>query len=321
MQRRSIGIVAITCGLLANAASAWAAAETWVSGTGSNAGACPITAPCRTFSYAHGQTSAGGTINVLSAGDFGPLTITKSINIVADGVQAGILGGGSIGAAIKIQAGVGDIVSLHGLTIDLRGTDNDGISFLSGRVLHVHDCVIRRAINGIRFSPASETSELYVADSVIADSSTKGAGGIGVAPTGSGAAQVVLDRVRVENSGTIGIFFVMGAYTVGSISAIVRDSVVAGSSKLAAGIGGPGIAAAGYGSGTTKVMVDRSASAHNGSGVRAFEGATIRIGDSTLTGNHTGLSVLSGGVIESYGTNKVSGNVNDGTPTSTITMK
>jgi hypothetical protein len=321
MQRRSIGIVAITCGLLANAASAWAAAETWVSGTGSNAGACPIAAPCRTFSYAHGQTSAGGTINVLSAGDFGPLTITKSISIVADGVQAGILGGGSIGAAIKIQAGVGGIVTLRGLTIDLRGTDNDGISFLSGTVLHVHDCFIRGSTHGIRFTPTT-TSELYVADSVIADSSTKGAGGVWVAPTGSSIVKVVLDRVRVENSGTAGISFFLGGDTVASISAIVRDSVAAGSSKLAAGNGGPGIVASGYGSGTAKVMVDRSAFAHNGAGVLVIGArATILIGDSTLTGNHTGLSILSGGVIESYGTNKVSGNVNDGTPTSTIAMK
>ena len=40
------------------------------------------------FTFAHGQTNNNGAINVLSSGNFGPLTITKSISIVADGVEA-----------------------------------------------------------------------------------------------------------------------------------------------------------------------------------------------------------------------------------------
>jgi hypothetical protein len=180
-----IGILAIACGLLADAAPAPAAAVTWVSGTGSDAGSCPITAPCKTFQFAYGQTNNGGVINVLSAGSFGPLTIAKSISIVADGVEAAILGAGSIGAAIIIQAGAGDIVSLRGLTIDLRGTVNPGISFLSGAALYVHNCVIRGTSNGIDFTPASGTSALHVADSLIADTSSIG---IRIVATGSAGA-------------------------------------------------------------------------------------------------------------------------------------
>jgi len=79
------GIFAIACGVLTNAGTAQAGNESWVSATGNDTGTCPITAPCRTFAYAHDQTVANGTINVLSSGSFGPLTIAKRISIVAQG--------------------------------------------------------------------------------------------------------------------------------------------------------------------------------------------------------------------------------------------
>ena len=134
MQRHSIGIFAIACGLLAGQTTARAAPETWVSGTGSNAGNCPITAPCRTFAFAYGQTNNNGAINVLSSGNFGPFTIAKPISIVAEGVEA-MINTGAGGAGIIVQAGANAIVSLHGLTIDLHGTNNNGISFVSGAAL------------------------------------------------------------------------------------------------------------------------------------------------------------------------------------------
>jgi len=309
----SIGILAIACGLLANAAPARAAAQTWVSGTGTDTGNCPITAPCRTFQFAHNKTNAGGAINVLSAGQFGPLTIAKSISIVADGVEAAILAAGGTGAAIKVQVGFGDSVSLRGLTIDLRGTANIGVSFLSGGALHVHNSVIRGTTDGISFVPASGNGELYVANSVIANSSTRG---IRVEPSGSGGAKVVLDRVRVENApfSSFGII-VSGFSTSGSVSATVRDSVSAGNAII-------GIVASDNGSGTTNVMIDRSASLDNTTGIQASgAGATIQIGDSTVTRNGTGLKPFNGGVINSYGTNKVNGNGSDGAATNIIPMR
>jgi len=178
----SIGIIAIACGLSINAGTALAANETWVSGTGTDAGNCPRTAPCRTFQFAHDQTNNNGAINVLSSGNFGPVTITKPISIVAEGVEV-VINTGAGGAAIIVQAGGGAIVSLRGLTIDLRGSANDGISFVSGAALHVQNCAIRRVTNGIKFQPNSGTHELYVANMLIAEPSESG---IFVFPGGSG---------------------------------------------------------------------------------------------------------------------------------------
>ena len=124
----SIRSLAVACGLLTSASVAQAANETWVSGTGTDAGNCPRTAPCRTFQFAHDQTSNHGAINVLTSGNFGPLIITKPISIVAEGVEAvintGAGGPGTNNAGIIVQAGGGAVVSLRGLTVDMRGTSN-----------------------------------------------------------------------------------------------------------------------------------------------------------------------------------------------------
>ena len=86
---RSLGIP-VVCLMLSQVSVAQARPDTWVAPGGSDTGTCPMTAPCRTFAYAHGQTANNGSINVLSSGSFGPLTITKPISIVADGVEATI---------------------------------------------------------------------------------------------------------------------------------------------------------------------------------------------------------------------------------------
>ena len=309
----SFGTFAVAVGLLAGAAIAQAASETWVSGTGTDTGTCQITTPCRTFAYAHSQTNNNGSINVLTSGNFGPLTITKPISIVARGVEAVINNGpGSFTSGILVQAGANAVVSLWGLTIDMRGTNQNGIRFLTGAALHVHDCVIRNGMHGILFE-VSGTSELYVADSVIADGKFNG---IFVVPNGTGNARVAVDRVRLENNVGSGITF-QGDFTSGSITASVRDIVSDGSNS--SGIEARGEA----GGGTVNLMIDRSAFVNNSSGVLASgAGATIRIGDSTVSGNTFGLSVsASGGAIVSYGTNQVNGNGTDGTTTSTIGMK
>ena len=121
----------------------------------------------------------------------------------------------------------------------------------------------------------------------------------------------MLDRVRVENS-EVGISF-GGVVSSGPIAATVRDSISAGNTFT-------GIKASkgGFGSDPTTVTVHRSASVNNSTGISA-EGssATIRIGNSTVTGNAFGLS-SPGGAIISYGTNKVNGNGTDGAPTSPV---
>ena len=59
--------------------------RTWVSAaSGSDSNPCTRASPCLTFAAALAQTEAGGEIDVLDPGDFGPVTITKSVSIYGD---------------------------------------------------------------------------------------------------------------------------------------------------------------------------------------------------------------------------------------------
>lgn len=298
--RRSlpIGIVAAAFFLFLHAQAARAGIESWVSGTGTDTGTCPRTAPCRTFAYAHGQTTAQGAINVLTSGNFGPLTITKAISIVADGVEAVIntaLPSNPNPAAIAINVGATAIVSLRGLTIDMRGTSNEAISFLSGKALHLQNSVIRKTLLGIRFVPASGTSELHIADSAFEEATN----GVFIRTTGSVAITAAFDRVRVENGAQNGIILNSDGL---AITATLRNSVVAGN-------GATGVTAGATGSGAVDLAIERTALVNNNDGIDAFSGATIRLGHSTLTGN---VAAIGANPVFSYGTNRIDGNGTDG---------
>src|SRR6266545_5040208 len=89
--------------------------HSWVSATGSGT-ACTRTAPCTSFQAAHDATNAGGVISVLDSGDFGAVTINKSLTIRAEGADGGSVAASSGGAAfIVVIAGPSDVVQLEGL--------------------------------------------------------------------------------------------------------------------------------------------------------------------------------------------------------------
>jgi hypothetical protein len=311
MRRHALpfAVIAAVGGLLAGRAPGWAAPATFVSGTGTDTGTCPITAPCATFQFAHDQTDAKGVISVVSPGSFGPVTISKAISIVAKKGPALILTataacGASAGGAICVNAGAADVVHLEGVTIDLDQAGKNGITFNTGAALHVQNFAIRNVgSNGIAFFPAA-VSDLFVADTSIEDSGL----GVTVAPPDVATANVILLRVHVGNSVFNGFTFAFNASGngTGKIAATVRDCAVSGGSEaILATRAGPGTLA-------VDVMVDRTALLNSGTGVHAGgAGVAVRIGDSTVTGNTTGLHAQSGATIASDPTNKVIGNGDD----------
>src|SRR5258708_887629 len=108
---------------LAVALASWLAAgsayalndHSWVSTFGSGY-ACTRTAPCGLFTYAQLATAPGGVISVLDPGDYGNLTITKSLTIRAEGADAGgAVSPNIIEAWVDVAAGPNDVVTLEGL--------------------------------------------------------------------------------------------------------------------------------------------------------------------------------------------------------------
>src|SRR3954466_8436206 len=109
-----IGLFAFVALMFCSLADAQAT-RTWVSGVGDDANPCSRTAPCKTFAGAISKTAAAGEINALDAGGFGAVTITKSITISGEGVEAGVLVSGTNG--INVFTGASDVVVLRGLDI------------------------------------------------------------------------------------------------------------------------------------------------------------------------------------------------------------
>ena len=170
------------------------AQRTFVSGHGTDNATCSIVAPCRAFSAAHSATTAGGEIIVLDSAGYGPVTVTKSISIVAPpGIYAGI----SVFANAGIRVdGSGISVVLRGLTLVGQGAIGlSGVFFTQGAKLTVQDCDISRMTNyGIY---AIATDAVVSVKSTVLRENFIGFGGVGV--------KAVLDDVHLHDNSSTGV--------------------------------------------------------------------------------------------------------------------
>jgi len=154
------------------------ATRTWVSGVGDDANPCSRTAPCKTFAGAISKTAPAGEINVLDPGGFGAVTITKSITIRSDHIEAGVLVSGTNG--IVISAGATDRVVLEGLDFEGLGTGLHGVSVLAGKEVYIIRCSIRHFTqNGVNMASSTSAGHAFINDSFIAFN----AGGVNVQGT------------------------------------------------------------------------------------------------------------------------------------------
>ena len=194
---RFLAIVTITAGL-ATVAQAQAT-RTWVSGVGDDANPCSRTAPCKTFAGAISKTATGGEINVLDPGGFGGVTITKSISIIADHVEAGVLVSSTNGITINTPAG--GKVLLQGLDIEgLNGTTSapglNGVKIISASKVTIQNCSIRNfSQNGVNIAGPAGT-RVVIVDSYIYGNNN----GVGIAGNTAGVANVaIVLRTLIDN--------------------------------------------------------------------------------------------------------------------------
>jgi hypothetical protein len=292
--------------------------KTYVSNDGSDTTLCTFSSPCATLQHAHDETRSGGEIGVLNPGDYGALTITKSINITDDGSGEASILPGLVG--IMINAGPGDVISLRGLVLDGLIGASQGIIFNTGSALHIQNCVIRNFESfgglGLNFQPSGH-SQLFVSDTIIFNNgNTPGNGGVLIAPQGTGTADVVLDRVHLENNVDGLLIYGTGA-TGGGSHVVVRESVLSG--NAANGIRAvtqPGEAPA-------FAYVTRSSSVNNAQNGILADGprATVLLNDSTVARNAVGISTVNGGQLVSYRNNRINNNIGpDGAPTGFYTL-
>jgi len=141
------------------------ATRTWVSGVGDDANPCSRTAPCKTFAGSISKTAAGGEINVIDPGGFGAVTITKSITIRSDHIEAGVLVSGTNG--IVVNAASTDNVTLEGLDIEGLGTGIHGVHITGGGNVTIVRCTIHHFTgNGVNLVGTAGARALVI-DSII----------------------------------------------------------------------------------------------------------------------------------------------------------
>ena len=287
------------------------ATRTFVSGVGDDANPCSRTAPCKTFAGSISKTAPGGQIDCLDPGGFGALTITKAITIQCDfgGGFGSVLVAGTNG--INVAAGAGDAVTLRG--IDFDGANKSGltgIQFTSGGNLVIDNCIIHGfGTWGINIASSNPASVLMTnVRTYYNGSGGVTSGGIQVSPGASGAKlSVEADQVRSFDNNGPGIKINGGASA--AVNMTVRNSIAASNSSN--GI----VGTTSVGGATIALMIAGSESSRNtATGVIADGSTTILLGSSVITGNGTGVTTSNGGVLQSFKTNQIGGNTNDGTP-------
>lgn len=272
--------------MIALALSVWSgqadaqATRTWVSGVGDDANPCSRTAPCKTFAGAISKTAAGGEIDVLDPGAYGAVTITKSITINGTPFQAGVLASGTNGVIVNALAT--DTVILRGIDFVGVGTGLSAVNILAAKE------VVLQNLRISDFTAAGVSVTASTAVNLMMDNVTmnkcEGANGIGVSlkPAAGGLVKAILNRVRIGNC-------VSGIVAVPAAGVIV-DALVDQSDVTFA---------------TTGVLADGAT-------------ATVRLSNSNIFANTTGLSTANGGSIISYNNNRLRGNTTDGAPTTTV---
>ena len=274
-------------------------ARVFVSVNGNDSNPCTALSPCRTFQAAHNAVQAGGEVDVLDTGGYGPLFITKSISIVNPGGVVASIATASNDAAIQIRVQSSDKVSLRGLTLDGNGIGGAGIYFTGGGALEIADCVARNyTAYGLAFSPSS-ASTLKVTNSEFNDN---GLEGINVQANASVVGS--LDRVGFYNNVTGGATVI--AETATAITFTVKESVAINN--------GSGFVSATNGSGATSRMVVVRSVVSNTQGYGIFSSgpdSQVIVDESTIFNNAHAWVAQYGGFIFSHGNNSVEFNAAD----------
>jgi parallel beta helix pectate lyase-like protein len=165
--------------------------RSFVASNGADANPCTRDLPCRNFAAAVLQTNTNGEVIAIDSAGYGPVTITKSVAIIAPpGVHAGI----SVfaGDGVTVNAGPAEVVVVRNLYINSQGGVN-GITLTSAAVLHIEGCVVSGfSSNDINLVP-SPSASVAVNDTVV-----RQAGAAGIFADSANPLTVSIDHCRAE---------------------------------------------------------------------------------------------------------------------------
>ena len=204
-QTLAVTVVLVAVAALAPLASAQAT-RTWISGVGDDANPCSRTAPCKTLAGAISKTAAGGEIDALDPGTYGPVTITKAMTIDFTPNWGSVLASVN---GITISANVADDVTLRGISISGGSgggtpscpvTGVNGVVINSARSVRIEDARIGSFSGaGILITPSTGATQVVVENTDIRDICGTG---IDAEPTGGQTVSLLVRGSTITNSGT-----------------------------------------------------------------------------------------------------------------------
>jgi hypothetical protein len=281
----------VLCALLVlggSLAASAAGARIFVSGFGDNTNPGTLSQPVRGLVKAMALVDPGGEIVVLDSAVFAPVTVNKPVTVVATpGAHASIAA--PSGNGITVSVGAFDTVVLRGLTITGSAGPGSGIRFAAGGALHVENCVIsgftnNSGGNGISVAAGLTNGFLQVTESVCRDN---------FYGFRSQSGKAALDHVRLVKNVHTGLF-ISGSTT----RVTITDSVASDNSS------GQGM----FANLGSQLNVERCQAANNGNGIEAYDGAIVRVSNSTVTNNAAFGLYYSAATLETRANNTVRGN-------------
>jgi hypothetical protein len=311
--------IAISLGVCPVYAQSGTGTHTYVASTsGSDSpNTCLIPTPanaCKTLAYALTQTAPGGTITMVEAGDYDPITISKSLALDANpGIEARIVATSGNGLTINVAST--DAVSLTNVDLFGAGTGTIGLSIISiPKNMTMFLSRIRGFANGIIINPSIPSGTnfgFFLSDTEVSNSS---AGNILTYPSGAGMVTATFDRVRIHHGGYGIKNDATNMSAGGSINNALTDSVVSFSS-------GSCVNAVSNASGPfATIVLDRTLVADcAGNGIYSTgSSSSIILSASTVSNNNVGLNAPLSGNIVSAGNNFIGFNGSGNTPTVTV---
>ena len=268
--------------------------RSWVWVLGSDQNNCSLLAPCRHFQQAVFATAPGGEIDVLGPGEYGPVSINKSITI--DGGNAGYIDVPAFFQGVSVQATSSSTVILRNLSIKcVPGASGSAIVWNSLGSLFVEGVSINNVFHGIAASPSSQdlAGRLFVRNVAIRNAANNGIW------INASTVRAVLDDVTIENVQD-GILVSAGKADV--TRAVISQATDAGVNLTA-----------------NEINLADSSISFSANAVVATAG-TVRLAGNNIHDNVTGLNAI-GGQIISFGTNRIAGNFGGETPTGAVALK
>jgi len=295
----------------------------FVSGNGSDANSCNATFPCRTFQAAVPRAGIGGSVVALDSSDF---TLGSTLNlgfpITIDGGAHGAFASGPFGGAainITLPSSYYSAIVIRNLTIVPQITAGSGAigAVLSASPLKLENVAITLAYSQNSNFGISVLLDQYSSVSIQNvsiftgtnyQSGTVDQDCIDIFPANSG--QTTPFNVIADHVTTDGCF---NGLLIEDGNATIKNSSFNGA------VNGVGLIAV-----TTSPswLIDHTELVNNSStGANAGGGGTLRLSNSVVSGNHTGISIGAGATGISFRNNTFAGNGADGALSLSTSLK